>query len=152
MKTKKTTYLKLWKDWYHRGFPSGSVVKNPLAMQETRGWEYPLEEEMAIHSSILACKIPWIGESGEQQSKRLQRVGHDWATDHNITQCNILKLICNLTFPIKLAVFYLRITWQSNFEFYLVKHMTICNEADIWRKNNFEDTALHPIKINKILQ
>ena len=53
MKTKKTTYVKLWKDRY-RGFPDGSVVKNPLAMQETRGWEYPLEEEMAIHSSILA--------------------------------------------------------------------------------------------------
>ena len=31
-------------------------------MQETRiqslGWEYPLEEEMATHSSILACEIP----------------------------------------------------------------------------------------------
>ena len=31
-------------------------------MQETRiqslGWEDPLEEEMATHSSILACKIP----------------------------------------------------------------------------------------------
>ena len=71
MKTKKTTYVKLWKDQYHRGFPDGSVVKNPLAMQETRGWEYPLEGKMAIRSSILAWKIPWIEEPGEQ------RVGHD---------------------------------------------------------------------------
>ena len=23
------------------------------------GWVDPLEEEMAIHSSILACEIPW---------------------------------------------------------------------------------------------
>ena len=142
MKTKKTTYVKLWEDRYHRGFPYGSVVKNPLAMQETWGWEYPLEGKMAIHSSILAWKIPWIEEPSEQQSKRLQRVGHDWATEHSIIQCNFLKLICDLTFPIKLAVFYLRITWQSNFEFYLVKRTTICNEADIWRKNNFEDTEL----------
>ena len=38
------------------------MVKNLPAMQETRvgslGWEDPLEEEMATHSSILAWKIP----------------------------------------------------------------------------------------------
>ena len=37
-------------------------------MQETRAqslsWEYPLEEEMATHSSILAWKIPQIEEPG----------------------------------------------------------------------------------------
>ena len=44
-------------------------VKNPLAMQEmleTRvlslGWEDPLEEDMATHSSILAWRIPWTEE------------------------------------------------------------------------------------------
>ena len=51
-----------------RGFPSGSVVKNPLARQETwvrsLGQEDPLEKEMAIHSSILAWKIPWTEEPG----------------------------------------------------------------------------------------
>ena len=38
-------------------------------MQETQeiwvrslGWEDPLEEEMATHSSILAGEIPWTGE------------------------------------------------------------------------------------------
>ena len=43
-------------------------VKNPPAMQQTRvqllGWEDPLEEEMASHSSILAWKIPWTDEPG----------------------------------------------------------------------------------------
>ena len=39
-----------------------------------------LEEEMALHSSILAWEIPWIEESGELQSIGLQRVGHDLAT------------------------------------------------------------------------
>ena len=50
-------------------------VKNPPAMQETQemqvpslGWEDPLEEEMATHSSILAWKIPWAEESGGLQS------------------------------------------------------------------------------------
>ena len=41
------------------------------------GWEDPLEEGMAIHSSILAWKIPWTGEPGGLQSIGSQRVGHD---------------------------------------------------------------------------
>ena len=44
------------------GFPGGSVVKNLPTIQETQvqslGWEDPLEEEMATHSSILAWKNP----------------------------------------------------------------------------------------------
>ena len=48
------------------GFPGGSAVKNPPAMQETMqetqvwslGREDPLEEDMATHSSILALRIP----------------------------------------------------------------------------------------------
>ena len=37
------------------------------------GWEDPLEEEMATHSSILAWRIPWIEEPGGLQSVGLQR-------------------------------------------------------------------------------
>ena len=40
------------------GFPGGSALENPPAMQETwvqsLGQEDPLEKEMAIHSSIFA--------------------------------------------------------------------------------------------------
>ena len=40
-------------------------------MQETQvqslGWEDPLEEEMATHSSILAWEIPWSEEPGRLQ-------------------------------------------------------------------------------------
>ena len=39
--------------------------------------EDPLEEEMAIHSSILAWEIPWTEEPGKLQSLGLQRVRHD---------------------------------------------------------------------------
>ena len=67
-----------------RGFPGGSVVKNPPAKQEiqiqSRGQEDPLEEEMATHSSILAWGNPWTEEPGGLQSTGLQRVGHDLAT------------------------------------------------------------------------
>ena len=44
------------------------MVKNPPAIQETQilslGGEDPLEKEIAIHSGILAWRIPWIGEPG----------------------------------------------------------------------------------------
>ena len=41
------------------------------------GQEDPLEKEMATHSSILAWRIPWMGEPGRLQSMGSQRVGHD---------------------------------------------------------------------------
>ena len=40
-------------------------------------WEDPLEKEMAIPSSTLAWKIPWMEERGRLQSMGSQRVGHD---------------------------------------------------------------------------
>ena len=40
------------------------------------GWEDPLEEGMAIHSRILACRIPWTEEPGRLQSIGSHRVGH----------------------------------------------------------------------------
>ena len=57
-------------------------LKNLPAMQETQemwvqslGWEDPLEEEMATHSSILAWRIPWAEE------RELQFIGlKSWDT------------------------------------------------------------------------
>ena len=44
------------------------MVKNRPVVQKTQvrslGWEDPLEKRMATHSSILAWRIPWTGESG----------------------------------------------------------------------------------------
>ena len=49
-------------------FPVARTEKNLSAMQETwvrsLGWEDPLEKGMAIHSSILAWRIPWREEPG----------------------------------------------------------------------------------------
>ena len=48
-------------------------------MQETKethvrslDWEDPLEQGMAIHSNILAWRIPWIEEPGSLQSRGWQ--------------------------------------------------------------------------------
>ena len=62
------------------GFPGGSEVKHLPAMQtwvRSLGQKYPLEKEMATHSSILAWRIPWMEEPGGLQSTESQRVGHD---------------------------------------------------------------------------
>ena len=41
-------------------------------------WEDPLEEGVAIHSSILAWRIPRTDKPGRLQSIESQRVGHDF--------------------------------------------------------------------------
>ena len=62
-------------------FLVAQMVKCLSTMRETRVqslvWEDPLEKEMAIHSSTIAWKIPWIEEPGRVQSTGSQRVGHD---------------------------------------------------------------------------
>ena len=66
------------------GFPSGSAVMDPPAVQEKQetqvrslGHEDPLEEGMAIHSSIFAWRSPQTEEPGGLQFIGSQRVGHD---------------------------------------------------------------------------
>ena len=53
------------------------LVKNPPAMQETwvqsLGWEDPLEEGMATHSSILAWRVPMDRGAG-------------WVTVHGVAK------------------------------------------------------------------
>ena len=70
------------------------MVKNLPALQETwvqpLGWDDPLEEDMATHSSILAWRIPWTEEPGGLQSMGSQRVRHDWelsSARHVATLC-----------------------------------------------------------------
>jgi len=57
---------------FKTNFPVAQTVKNLPAVQETwvqtLGWEDPLEKGMAIHSSILAWKIPWTEEPSGLQS------------------------------------------------------------------------------------
>ena len=54
------------------GFPGGSVVRSPPSSAGDvglmLGWEDPLEEGTATHSSILAWRIPWAEGPGGLQS------------------------------------------------------------------------------------
>ena len=52
-------------------FPGGASGKEPAfqcrryeTLVQSLGWEDPLEEGMATHSSILAWRIPWTEEPG----------------------------------------------------------------------------------------
>ena len=79
-------------------------VKNLPGKQESQvrslGWQHPLEEEMATHSSILAWKTPWTGS---------QRIGNYWATNQKqitdkVYLCNKLlsclpKWLCHFALP-----------------------------------------------------
>ena len=69
---------------FYIGLPGGTVVKNPHANEETQetqvrslGREDLLEKKMAIHSNILAWKIPGTEEPSGLQSMGSQRVGHN---------------------------------------------------------------------------
>ena len=79
------TYKGLLSNIYERILKQlAQTVKCLPAMQETwvrfLGREDPLEKEMAIHSSILAWKIPWTQEPDRLQSMGSQRVRHNRAT------------------------------------------------------------------------
>ena len=71
---------------------SGKEYASQCSRQKIRvqflGWEDPLEESMATHSSILAWRIPWTEEPGGLQVLGLQRGGHDWS-----------DLACTILFP-----------------------------------------------------
>ena len=65
----------------HLGSLVAQTVMDLPAMQETQvqslGWEDPLEEDMAAHSSILAWGIRWTEETSGLQSMGSQSVRHN---------------------------------------------------------------------------
>ena len=57
----------------------------------------PPEKEMATHSGILSCKIPWTEEPGERQSMESQGAGHDLVTEHThkrATETTLVSDVC----------------------------------------------------------
>ena len=86
-------------------------VKNPPAMQEMQemqflslGWDDPLEEDMATHSSVLAWRIPWTEEPGRPQSTGCKELGTtDGDCSHEIKRRLLLgrKVMTNLDSMLK---------------------------------------------------
>ena len=54
-----------------------NLPANAEDTRESLGWENPLKEGVATHSSILAWRIPWTEETDRLQFFGLQRIGHN---------------------------------------------------------------------------
>ena len=105
-------YLYIW------GFLGGTHGKESASAGDVRdmswsqGWEDPLEEGMATHSSIVAWRVPWTEEPGGLQSMGPKRVGHDWS-----------GLAC--TYP---YIYYLVKYFVSSMHFFPVEIQDDCSE------------------------
>ena len=66
------------------GFPDGSVIQKPTALQEVQIWslgqEDPLEKERATHSSVLSWEIHGQRSLAGYSLWGHKRVGHDLVT------------------------------------------------------------------------
>ena len=87
------SFFSLWLSNISLGFPaynagdSGDVASVP-------GWEGPLEEGTATHSSLLAWENRWTVEPGGLQSMGRQRAEHDWsAWARTQKQGNVMSMI-----------------------------------------------------------
>ena len=63
---------------------------------------HALEKEMATHSSVLAWRIPGVGEPGGLPSMGWHRVGHDWS---NLAASLICILVISYIFTSRNGVF-----------------------------------------------
>ena len=74
----------------YRAFLVTHTVRNLPPVGETWVWslsqEDPLENGMALHSSILAWRTPWTEKPGGLQSMGSQRIRHDWANTFTLLQ------------------------------------------------------------------
>ena len=63
--------------WWFSGKESACNVGATRNMSWILGWQDPLEEGMATHSSSFAWRVPWTEELGGLQSIGLQRVRYN---------------------------------------------------------------------------
>ena len=101
------------------------MVMNLLIVPETQVWslpqEYPLKKGVAIHSSILAWKIPWTKESGGLQSMGSQRGRHDWTSDTFTLTCFLKANACCLVTKLCLTLL-----WHGGLEWVAISFSHRC--------------------------
>ena len=122
---------------------------------------HALEKEMATHSSVLALRIPGMGEPGGLQSMGSHRVGHDWSdfaasslliTDYSKILTVFVLIIYTLSFVntnhgLELSVFwyefYLQICIFSKFYFYCCLALEFWNSV-FFPRALFSIASSHP--------
>ena len=96
------------------------------------GWEDPLEEGMAIHSSSLALRIPWTGEPGGLRPIRSQRVGNDWSA--LASMLTRLLSISKWWIRIRFNLFYTRTCLTTHAGVFEINQMLDAFELWCWRR------------------
>ena len=92
-------------------FPGGPVVKICLPMREMPVWslslKYPLEKDVATHSSIFAWEVSWTEELDKLQCVGLQQSLFFNISFLHLVQINVrifVPLVISNKMPISLAV------------------------------------------------
>ena len=85
---------------------------------------------MAIHSSILAWRIPWTEEPGRLQSIGSQRVRHDWGDLAHIAHSHTSTLLLGSS-PGEETGYLLRYSWASLVA-QMVKNLLAMWETWVW--------------------
>ena len=86
---------------------------------------HALEKEMATHSSVLAWRIPGMGEPGGLPSTGSHRVGHDWSNLAAAAVTEDLEKQSLMTDPKASLTSWLPISWISTF-LYCLKQFELC--------------------------
>ena len=118
-----------------------------------------LEKEMATHSSVLAWRIPGMGEPGGLPSMGSHRVGHDWsdlaaaAAEIRMKNCEVRDCYCFLLNKLLwLFVFLLIKTgilfWKENLCFFAQSCLTLCDPSNC----NLSGPSIHGISQARILE
>ena len=126
------------------------MVKNLRAQQEVKiwflGWEDPLEEEIATHSSILAWEIHGQRSlTGYIQSMGLQRVGHDLATKPPSTPLYICMYDIYVLYIV--CIYYVCYVLYFSLLFQLAQYLCW---VTYWKKKTKQDLLVY-IMINFVV-
>ena len=82
----QTQWTSIWvnsRSWWWTGRPGLLQFTGSQSWTRLSDWTGLMQKEMAIHSSILAWRMPWTEEPGGLQSTGLPRVWQGWATNKN---------------------------------------------------------------------
>ena len=121
------------------GFPGGSMVKKPPAVQETQiqslGWTDALEKQRTAHSSILAWEISPLGTEEPGKRSPLSCKSWTWFDDWTTTTMVVLifsKYIYTVLGPMKCQA--------CNLHSISRRKKVLCtvleNILSIWNRNN----------------
>ena len=124
------------------------LFATPWIAAESRTWLsdfaftfhfHALEREMATHSSVLAWRIPGMGEPGGLPSIGSHRVGDDWSDLAAATAVNVGNLISGTSAFSKSSLniwkFMVHVLLKpglENFEYYFACMWDECNCVVVW--------------------